>query len=155
MLRSGNDCAVALAIKTSGSVEKFVAKMNEVAKKAGAINSSFANPHGLDDEKHYSTADDLAKITAYAMKNDVFRTIVSTKYHDTSGEVSRCFKNKNKMLWNYDGAIGVKTGYTKKSGRCLVSAAEKDGKSFAAVVLNVNDMWNVSENLLNEAFSAQ
>lgn len=94
MLRSGNDCAVALAIKTSGSVEKFVAKMNEVAKKAGAINSSFANPHGLDDEKHYSTADDLAKITAYAMKNDVFRTIVSTKYHDTSGEVSRCFKNK-------------------------------------------------------------
>lgn len=155
MLRSGNDCAVALAIKTSGSVEKFVAKMNEVAKKAGAINSSFANPHGLDDEKHYSTADDLAKITAYAMKNDVFRTIVSTKYHDTSGEVSRCFKNKNKMLWNYDGAIGVKTGYTKKSGRCLVSAAEKDGKSFAVVVLNVNDMWNVSENLLNEAFSAQ
>ena len=155
MLRSGNDCAVALAIKTSGSVEKFVEKMNEVAKKAGAINSSFANPHGLDDEKHYSTADDLAKITAYAMKNDVFRTIVSTKYHDTSGEVSRCFKNKNKMLWNYDGAIGVKTGYTKKSGRCLVSAAEKDGKSFAVVVLNVNDMWNVSENLLNEAFSAQ
>ena len=121
MLRSGNDCAVALAIKTSGSVEKFVAKMNEVAKKAGAINSSFANPHGLDDEKHYSTADDLAKITVYAMKNDVFRTIVSTKYHDTSGEVSRCFKNKNKMLWNYDGAIGVKTGYTKKSGRCLVT----------------------------------
>lgn len=134
MLRSGNDCAVALAIKTSGSVEKFVAKMNEVAKKAGAINSSFANPHGLDDEKHYSTADDLAKITAYAMNNDVFRTIVSTKYHDTSGEVSRCFKNKNKMLWNYDGAIGVKTGYTKKSGRCLVSAAEKYGKSFAVVV---------------------
>ena len=155
MLRSGNDCAVALAIKTSGSVEKFVAKMNEVAKKAGAINSNFANPHGLDDEKHYSTADDLAKITAYAMKNDVFRTIVATKYHDTSGEVSRCFKNKNKMLWNYDGAIGVKTGYTKKSGRCLVSAAEKDGKSFAVVVLNVNDMWGVSENLLNEAFSAQ
>lgn len=154
MLRSGNDCAVALAIKTSGSVEKFVAKMNEVAKKAGAINSSFANPHGLDEEKHYSTADDLAKITAYAMKNDVFRTIVSTKYYDTSGEVSRCFKNKNKMLWNYDGAIGVKTGYTKKSGRCLVSAAEKDGKSFAVVVLNVNDMWSVSENLLNEAFSA-
>ncbi len=59
------------------------------------------------------------------------------------------------MLWNYDGAIGVKTGYTKKSGRCLVSAAKKDGKSFAVVVLNVNDMWNVSENLLNEAFSAQ
>ena len=88
------------------------------------------------------------------MKNDVFRTIVSTKYYDTSGEVSRCFKNKNKMLWNYDGAIGVKTGYTKKSGRCLVSAAEKDGKSFAVVVLNVNDMWSVSENLLNEAFSA-
>lgn len=75
MLRSGNDCAVALAIKTSGCVEKFVAKMNEVAKKAGAINSNFANPHGLDDEKHYSTADDLAKITAYAMKNDVFRPL--------------------------------------------------------------------------------
>jgi len=155
MLRSGNDCAVALAIKTSGSVENFVSKMNEVAKRAGAKNSSFANPHGLDDKNHYSTADDLAKITAYAMKNDVFREIVSTKYHDTTGEVSRCFKNKNKMLWNYDGAIGVKTGYTKKSGRCLVSAAERDGKSFAVVVLNVYDMWNVSEKLLNEAFSAQ
>ena len=155
MLQSGNDCAAALAITTAGSIENFATLMNETAAKVGADNTHFVNPHGLHHDEHYTTARDLGKITAYAMKNDVFRTIVSTKYHDTSGEVSRCFKNKNKMLWNYDGAIGVKTGYTKKSGRCLVSAAEKDGKSFAVVVLNVNDMWNVSENLLNEAFSAQ
>ncbi len=155
MLRSGNDCAVALAIKTAGSVEKFVEKMNDTAKRAGAINSSFANPHGLDDEGHFSTADDLAKITAYAMKNPVFREIVGTKYHTTTGEISRCFKNKNKMLWNFDGAIGVKTGFTKKSGRCLVSAGERGEKAYAVVVLNVYDTWTVSENLLNEAFSAQ
>lgn len=155
MLRSGNDCAVALAIKTAGSVEKFVEKMNDTAKTAGAINSSFANPHGLDDEGHFSTADDLAKITAYAMKNPVFREIVGTKYHTTTGEISRCFKNKNKMLWNFDGAIGVKTGFTKKSGRCLVSAGERGEKAYAVVVLNVYDTWTVSENLLNEAFSAQ
>lgn len=96
MLRSGNDCAVALAIKTSGCVEKFVAKMNEVAKKAGAINSSFANPHGLDDEKHYSTADDLAKITAYAMKNDVFRTIVSTNTTIRAAKFQGVSKTKTK-----------------------------------------------------------
>lgn len=154
MLRSGNDCAVALAIKTSGSVESFTKKMNETAKKAGACDSIFSNPHGLDDENHYATAEDLGKITAYAMKNEVFREIVGTKYHETTGEISRCFKNKNKMLWNYDGAVGVKTGYTKKSGRCLVSAAERNGKRYIVVVLNVHDMWRVSENLLNDAFSS-
>ena len=152
MLRSGNDAAVALAVLTGGSVDSFVKLMNETARKYGAVNSNFANPHGLDDEKHKVTARDLALISAYAMDNDTFKEIVSAKYYKTSGDIVRYMKNKNKMLFNYEGADGVKTGYTKKSGRCLVASAERNGRRFVSVVINRYNMWQDSENLLNKAF---
>lgn len=150
MLRSGNDSAAALAIHHSGSIEKFVAVMNERAKKLGAQNTHFTNPSGLPDDDHYTTARDLCIIACYAMKNDTFREVVSTKNH--AGKF-RSFANKNKMLYNYDGANGVKTGYTMKAGRCLVSSAERGGMDVVAVVLNCYDMYERSSALLDECFA--
>lgn len=158
MLRSGNDSAVALAVACSGSVENFAKEMNEKAKSIGANNSSFTNPHGLDDENHFTTAKDLALITAYALQNPTFKEIVSTKMHTvaaTNVSETRYFKNKNKMLSTFEGAIGVKTGYTKKTGRCLVSAAERDGTTLACVVLSCPDMWNDSARILEFGFKAK
>ena len=105
MLRSGNDCAVALAETVDGSVAAFTTRMNETAQRAGALNSHFSNPHGLPAKKHYTTAVDLSLITAYAMQNPLFCSIVSTKYYQP-----RAWQNKNKLLLQYEGAIGVKTG---------------------------------------------
>ena len=154
MLRSGNDAAVQLAITTAGSVEAFVALMNETAYLAGAYHSHFVNPHGLHDPKHYTTAYDLALITAYAMRDPLFCRIVSTRSHTcTVGEEKRVFVNKNKMLSGYEGAIGVKTGYTKVAGRCLVSAAEREGMRLISVVLNEYDMWYRSADMLDAAFA--
>ncbi|MDE6412157.1 MAG: D-alanyl-D-alanine carboxypeptidase, partial [Clostridia bacterium] len=147
MLRSGNDCAVTLALHHSGSVKNFARAMNEKAASLGAENSHFTNPHGLPDEEHYTTARDLALITAAAMENESFREIVSTKFYKP-----RSWKNKNKMLWNFDGAIGVKTGFTVRAGRCLVSAAERDGMTIVSVVLNSPQMFERSEELLQNAF---
>lgn len=149
MLRSGNDCAVTLALHHSGSVENFARAMNEKAASLGAENSHFTNPHGLPDEDHYTTARDLALITAAAMENETFREIVSTKFYEP-----RSWKNKNKMLWNFEGAIGVKTGFTVRAGRCLVSAAERDGMTVVSVVLNSPQMFERSEELLQNAFEA-
>ena len=147
MLRSGNDCAVALAIHCEGSLEEFSSKMNEVAQKAGALNSRFSNPHGLPSKNHYTTARDLCYITRYAMKNPIFQKIVSTKYYE-----KRSWKNKNKMLNEYDGANGVKTGYTKEAGRCLVSSAKRDNMSLICVVLNCQDTYGRSSELLDGGF---
>ncbi len=147
MLRSGNDCATALAIYCCGSIEKFSAKMNETAQKAGALASNFENPHGLPEKEHYTTAYDLGLITAYAMQNPTFRQIVATQYYQPKG-----WKNKNKMLTLYDGGIGVKTGYTKEAGRCLVSAAERGGMTLVCVVLNCSTTYERSAELLNDAF---
>lgn len=152
MLRSGNDSAVALALHVSGSIDEFAKLMNDTAVDAGATSSHFSNPHGLHEDDHYTTAVDLALITARAMRNPVFREIVSTKNVTISGEPKRYLQNKNKMLWNYEGAIGVKTGYTKVAGRCLVSAAERDGEEYIAVVLNTGNMWEKCAALLDEAF---
>lgn len=153
MLRSGNDAAVTLAIATSGSVEQFANLMNKTAEECGAINSHFVNPHGLNDEMHYTTAYDLALICAKAYENDDFVKIVSAKKAKITvdGE-DRYIGNKNKLLNIYDGANGVKTGYTKKSGRCLVSAAKRDGMQVISVVLNHSDMWNDSVRMLDFAF---
>ena len=150
MLRSGNDAAVALAEITAGSVEEFVVLMNETAKKAGANNSNFTNPHGLHDARHLCTATDLAKITAYALKCPIFAEIVKTKTHHAVKEANGVneqvtFYNKNKLLYSYPYAIGVKTGYTTHSGRCLVSAAEKEGHRLICVTLNVYDTYGVSK----------
>ncbi|MCD8049853.1 MAG: D-alanyl-D-alanine carboxypeptidase [Clostridia bacterium] len=155
MLASGNDAATALAEHTAGSVEAFTLLMNEKAKEIGAYNTNFTNPHGLSDENHYTTAYDLALIASYAMKNDTFREIVSTQNKTISWEGSqwnRSLKNHNKLLYMYDDCDGVKTGYTKKDGRCLVSSAERDGMRIVTVTLSDPDDWNDHINLMNYAF---
>lgn len=156
MLRSGNDSAVALAVAVSGSIKDFATKMNEVAKNAGATNSNFVNPHGLHDDNHYTTAYDLALITAYALNNPIFKDIVSTKNHiieETNVSEKRYLTNKNKLLSSLDGCCGVKTGYTKKAGRCLVSACARDETTYVCVVLNCGPMFEKSAELLNFCFN--
>ena len=149
MLRSGNDCAVALALHCSGSIRNFSSKMNETAQKAGAIDSRFANPHGLPSINHYTTARDLSLITCYAMHNPVFREMVATRYYEPRG-----WRNKNKMLSLYEGAVGVKTGYTKEAGRCLVSAATRDKMTLVCTVLSCPTTYERSIKLLDDAFGA-
>lgn len=154
MLRSGNDAAVALAIYTAGSIDEFAKLMNETARKAGAENTNFTNPHGLDDENHYTTAKDLAKITAYALNNEDFAQIVKTKNIKipSKEEGYRFLSNKNRLLSSLEGCIGVKTGYTSKAGRCLVSATERDGLRVVCVVLNCGPMFEESADMLNAVY---
>ena len=147
MLRSGNDCAVTLALHHSGSIERFADAMNAKAVSLGAENSRFTNPHGLPDENHYTTAHDLALISAYAMENDTFREIVSCKFYEPRG-----WQNKNKMLFEYEGAIGVKTGYTIRAGRCLVTSAERENMRLVCVVLDSPEMYERTTELLDNAF---
>ncbi len=156
MLQSGNDCAVALAVIVGGSVEGFVDMMNDTVKKAGATNTHFANPHGLHHDEHYTTALDLSKIAYYAMQNETFRKIVATKSYRTpyaDHDYDRKFPNKNKILFRYDGGNGIKTGYTKKSGRCLVSSATRDGKTYICTVLDCYDMFEECMRLMDKAFA--
>ncbi|MBQ8615616.1 MAG: D-alanyl-D-alanine carboxypeptidase [Clostridia bacterium] len=157
MLRSGNDSAVALACHVGGSVEGFAKLMNETAKTAGATSSNFVTPHGLDHKDHYTTAHDLARITAYALNNPIFKEIVSTKLHvveATNKSDKRYMSNKNKLLNTLDGCVGVKTGFTTKAGRCLVSAIERDNTTYVCVVLNCGPMFEESATLLNNAHYA-
>lgn len=150
MLRSGNDSAASLAIHHSGSIEKFAEVMCERAKTIGAENSSFKNPSGLPDDNHYTTARDLCKIARYAMSNETFREIVGTKNY--TGKF-RTFVNKNKMLTTCEGANGVKTGYTVKAGRCLVSSCEREGMDIVCVVLNCPDMYERSKAIFDNCFN--
>ncbi|MGN0760361.1 MAG: D-alanyl-D-alanine carboxypeptidase family protein [Christensenellales bacterium] len=155
MLRSGNDAAVALSIAVGGSVQGFVDMMNAKASELGLKDTHFTNPHGLHDDNHYTTAYDLAIITAEAMNNPLFKSIVSAKSYVVEGNYTHdryYLGNKNKMLLMMEGADGVKTGYTKNSGRCLVSSATRGDTQLICVVLNVHDMWNVSKNLLENGF---
>lgn len=155
MLQSGNDAAEAIARYLGGSVEGFAKMMNEQVSLMGLKNTNFVTPHGLHDDNHYTSAYDLAYITCEALKNADFAEIVKTKVYKfqlPTGE-NKCYINKNKLLNLYDGCIGVKTGYTKKAGRCLVSAAERNGVKIVSVVLNQYDMWNLSMNNLNKGFS--
>ncbi len=155
MLNSGNDAAIAIAEHVSGSVTEFAALMNKTAKKIGAKNTSFQNPNGLDTEGHYTTAYDLALLTRYGMENEKFRQIVQakTKTVDLDGKPNgRVLSNHNKMLKFYPGCDGVKTGFTKKSGRCLVSSATRNGMQLIAVTLHAPDDWNDHTHLLNYGF---
>ncbi len=155
MLRSGNDAATAIAFHIAGSVEEFASMMNRTAKKIGAMDTSFVNPHGLHDDHHYTTAYDLALIASYGLKNPIFEKIVSTKNHSMpweGHEWDRAMRNKNKILWTYEGANGVKTGYTKKAGRCFVGSAKRDGMQLVAVVLNCGPMFEEATNLLDYGF---
>lgn len=132
MICSGNDAAVAIAEHVGGSVEGFAELMNKKALQIGAYSTSFSNPHGLDAENHYTTAYDLAKIARYALNNGTFNEIVRTKEFVYNG---RTFRNTNEMLVGYEGADGVKTGYTGLAGRCLVTSATKNDMRFISVVL--------------------
>lgn len=155
MLRSGNDCAETLAVHCSKTISNFAELMNNLAKKIGANDSHFVNPHGLHNDNHYTTAYDLALISCYAMKNPIFREIVSTKsvrICHTKRDYDRILVNKNKMLSQFEGSTGIKTGYTKKAGRCLVSSCKRNGLEFVCVVLNCGSMFERSKELLNSAF---
>lgn len=151
MLQSGNDAAVALALHCDGSLNKFVRRMNDKAALLGLNNTMFANPHGLDHENNYSTAADLAVLASVALENETFHHVVSTK---TISFQDRVFTNHNKLLWQYDGAIGVKTGYTRSAGRILVSAVERDGKRLIAVTFNAPNDWCDHKAMLDYGFEA-
>ena len=153
MLSSGNDAAVAIAVHIGGGTQAFADIMNKKAIELGAYNTNFVTPNGLHDEAHYTTAYDLARIAAEAMRNDTFREIVSTEYYRAeTGEIARTFKNKNRILWEYAGGTGVKTGYTKAAGRCLVFAAEQDGMELIGVVLNCPNMFDDAKAMLDYGF---
>ncbi|MDQ0339180.1 D-alanyl-D-alanine carboxypeptidase [Caldalkalibacillus uzonensis] len=156
MLRSGNDAAIAIAEHVGGSVEGFVFLMNQKAEELGMQQTLFSNPHGLDThEEHYSTAYDMALLTAYAMQNETFAEIVSTqkKTAPLEGEKwDRVWYNKNRLLSMYPYADGVKTGYTQRANRTLVSSATKDGHRLIAVTLNAPDDWNDHINMFEYGF---
>ncbi len=156
LLESANDAAAAVAIAVAGDIPSFSEMMNETAAKIGLTETHFTNPHGLDEDEHYTTAYDLALLARYALQNETFARIVST-YKTTiplSGEEgTRVLVNHNRMLKSYEGAIGVKTGYTRHSGRCLVSAAERDGVLMIAVTLSAPDDWHDHTAMLDYGFS--
>lgn len=156
MLQSGNDAATAIAIACGGSVEGFVAMMNDFAQKLGLENTHFDNPHGLHSSDHYTSAHDLARITAYALEDPLFAKIVSSKSYLVESDDypdGRYIYNKNKLLSSFEGANGVKTGYTTDSGRCFVGAAERNGMQLVSVVINCPDMWERTKALLSDAFA--
>lgn len=153
---SGNDAANSAAMAISGSREAFVERMNQRARELGLENTHFETPSGLDGETHYSTALDMAKLAAAAMQNPDFAAIAGSKTAKVtfrSPEKTVTYQNHNKLLSLYEGCTGVKTGYTKKAGRCLVSAAERDGVRLVAVTLNAPDDWNDHAALLDYGFS--
>ena len=150
MLQSGNDAAVALAIYCGGTVEGFAEMMNDKAHRLGLENTHFENPNGLDSPEHYSTARDLAVLAAYAMENPIFAKTVSTK-SVRIGE--RYLSNHNKLLWQVDGADGVKTGFTKAAGRILVSSASREGRRLICVTINAPDDWRDHKAMLEDGFA--
>ena len=153
MLASANDAATAIACSVSGSVDSFVELMNKKCEALSLVDTHFENPSGLDANEHYTTASDLAKLTAYALKNDTFRQLCSTyKKSIYYNDKVRNFVNHNKLLKQYPDAIGVKTGFTKKSGRCLVSAAERNGVTLIGVTLDAPNDWQDHKKMLDYGF---
>ena len=150
MLHSGNDAATALAIYCGGTVEGFAQLMNDKARTLGLSETHFVNPHGLDAPNHYSTARDLAVLAAYAMKNPIFAKTVSTK---TIHIGNRVLRNHNKLLWQLEGANGVKTGYTQAAGRILVSSASRDGRRLVMVTIDDPNDWLDHKTMLEQGFA--
>lgn len=150
MLRSGNDAAVALAIYCGGTVEGFAEMMNDKARNLGLTGTHFENPNGLDSPGHYSTAEDLGKLAAYAMENPIFAKTVSAKSVKVG---QRCLTNHNKLLWWLPGADGVKTGYTKAAGRILVSSATRNDRRVLAVTMDDPNDWADHTTLLEDSFT--
>lgn len=156
LLPSGNDAANAAAVSVSGSIPEFVKLMNSKAQELGLSDTHFVTPSGLDADGHYTTALDLARLTAYAMKEETFCEIVACRSAEVefgNPPYKRTLYNSNKMLARYDGAIGVKTGFTDNARRCLVSAAERDGVTLIAVTLNAGDDWNDHTKMLDYGFT--
>ena len=154
MLRSANDAAACIAITAAGSIEGFARMMNERAADIGLCDTHFDNPHGLDSDTHYSTALDMARLTIEALKNPTFREIVSTKVYvcrSLSDGYDRTFQNHNRLLGR-DGIFGVKTGFTRACGRCLVTACERDGRTLVAVTLSAPDDWKDHTELYDYGF---
>lgn len=158
MLESGNDAANAVAFYLSGSLEAFSELMNEKAKEIGMNNTHFVTPSGLDEEEHYSTAYDMALLASYCIKNPCFKQICSTKRYTANlkspDNYRLYFSNHNRLLSSVEGVFGVKTGFTKKSGRCLVSAIEKGGATLVAVTLSAPDDWNDHKKLYSLCFES-
>ncbi len=152
MLRSGNDAAVAIATHVSGSVDNFAELMNKKAHKIGALNTNFMNPHGLHDDNHYTTAYDLALISRQALQNNTFKKIAKTKLWVAQREGFKHFYNKNDTLNEYEGGDGVKIGYTRAAGRCLVSSATRNGMQLVCVVLNDSNWFQDAYCLLDYSF---
>lgn len=150
LLVSGNDAASALALHVADSMEEFAELMNAKAAELGMTESSFKNAHGLDEEGHYSTARDMAKLAAYCMGNEDFARIAGTVSH-TVGE--QTLVNHNRLLREYDGCLGLKTGYTMAAGRTLVTCAERDGARYVCVTLNDPDDWDDHKALYDWAFA--
>lgn len=151
MLCSGNDAALALAEGCCGSVEAFVAQMNDKAAQLGMTGTSFANPNGLDDENHYSTALDMARLAAYAVRNPAFVRFCSTIQLSTA---QRTMSNHNRLLRSLEGCIGLKTGYTMAAGRTLVSCVVRDGRTLVAVTLQDGNDWVDHQALYEYGFAA-
>ncbi|MBR2876401.1 MAG: D-alanyl-D-alanine carboxypeptidase [Clostridia bacterium] len=156
LLESGNDAANVTAYAISGSISSFSELMNDYASMLGMKNSSFKNPSGLTDKEHFSTAYDMAILTSAAIRNPVFKRICSTEtavIDFGTPEISRRLSNHNRLLKEYDGIFGVKTGYTKASGRCLVTACSRKGVTLICVTLNAYDDWEDHKKLYDYGFS--
>ncbi|MDY3863965.1 MAG: serine hydrolase, partial [Eubacteriales bacterium] len=156
LLQSANDAAAAIAVGVGGSIAEFADLMNAQAQRLGLTDTHFANPHGLDADGHYTTARELAVITREALSHPLIRKIVGTRRATIpQGENpdARLLVNHNRLLRTYPDAIGVKTGFTKKSGRCLVSAAERNGVTLIAVTLNAPDDWRDHTAMLDYGFT--
>lgn len=155
MMASGNDAAVAIAEHIGGDVETFCRMMTQRAAELGCTDTCFLTPHGLPKDGHYTTAHDLALIAREAMSHQLFREIVSTKRASIPWEgrsYSRILHNKNRLLSDYEGATGIKTGYTRAAGRCLVFGAKRNGMEVIGVVLNCADWFNEAQRLMDAAF---
>ena len=154
LLTSGNDAANATAVSIGGSIEDFVAMMNKKAEELGLSDTHFDTPSGLDGDTHYTTAYDLVMLTRYALTNEDFSEVCQTKSITLNyGGTSHTLTNHNRLLFSYEGAVGVKTGFTKKSGRCLVSAARRDNALLIAVTLNDGNDWQDHKSMLDYGFT--
>ncbi len=155
MLRSGNDAAVAIANHIGkGKTENFVQMMNQRAAELGCNNTNFSNPNGLQNKEHYTTARDLAKIARAAMNNEIFSIVVGSKSWVSDRAVGDFthFFNKNKVIFQYEGGTGIKTGYTTTAGRCLAASSERNGMKVICIVMDAPDWFNDSYALMNYAF---
>ena len=154
LLQSANDAAVTIAVGCCGSIEGFAQLMNREARLLRLSDTNFSNPHGLPSEDHFTTARELALITRAALQNELISKIVSSKTAVITSDTGlrRYFKNHNRLLSTYQGADGVKTGYTKASGRCLVSSATRDSVRLIAVTLHSHNDWQEHTNMLDWCF---